>query len=108
MKWFWILLLLILIGLQSRLWIGEGSLAEFWLLEEKIEKQQIHNRLLEERNAVLKAEVADLKQGMEAIEERARSELGMIKQDETFYQILDSPKSAAKEIVTPTKERKSQ
>lgn len=91
MKWFWILLVIILAGLQYRLWVGEGSLAEVRGLKSKIVDQQQQNRQLLERNDILKAEVADLKQGLEAVEERARMELGMIGEGETFYQLVDKP-----------------
>jgi cell division protein FtsB len=79
-----------LVLLQYRLWIGNGSLTEVHHLEQ--EKQSIleENESLKERNYSLAAEVLDLKQGLDAIEERARSEMGMIKKDETFYQLVDA------------------
>jgi cell division protein FtsB len=86
MKLFWAFLLLVLIGFQYRIWVGEGSLAEVWSMKAKIQQQELENQALRERNALLKAEVDDLKKGLQAIEERARSELGMIKKEETFYQ----------------------
>ncbi len=86
MKWFWAFLILVFIGLQYRIWVGEGSLAEVWNMKAKIHQQSLENQLLRERNVQLKAEVADLKKGLKAVEERARSELGMVKEDETFYQ----------------------
>lgn len=76
--------------LQYRLWVGEGSLAEAWRLRQAVEQQRETNMALAMRNGALEAEVQDLKQGMNAIEERARSELGMIREGETFYQIIDS------------------
>ena len=88
MKYVFILLCIILGLLQYRLWIGNGSLTEVHHLEQ-IKQQRINeNKQLTERNRAMAAEVLDLKQGYEAIEERARSELGMIKKDETFYQII--------------------
>ena len=75
--------------LQLRLWIGDGSLAEDWHLKGAIERQQTENHLLSERNKRLRAEVKDLKEGLDAVEERARTQLGMIKQDETFFLIND-------------------
>lgn len=63
---------------------------EVWALREAIEQQKQENQQLLERNTALEAEVQDLKQGLEAIEERARSELGMIKKDETFFQIIEN------------------
>ena len=89
MKWLMLLLLVLLFILQIKLWVGAGSMVEVLSLEQSIAEQQIQNGDLRERNAALDAEVQDLKQGVEAIEERARSELGMIKQDETFFQIVD-------------------
>ena len=86
------ILLVLFIVLQYRLWVGEGSLAEVSNLSDRVEMQKIENQRLKDRNAALDAEVQDLKMGYEAIEERARSELGMIKDDETFYQIVDPSK----------------
>lgn len=80
-------LLLMLVVLQYRLWVGEGSLAEVYNLKQEIDEQKQLLQQLEKRNSALQAEVIDLKRGLEAIEERARSELGMIKEDEVFYQI---------------------
>lgn len=92
MRWFWLLLFAILIGLQYRIWVGEGSVAEISGLKARIAEQHEQNQKLEARNEQLKAEVADLKQGLEAIEERARTELGMIKEGETFYQLVEPDK----------------
>ena len=89
MKWISAILIVLFIGLQYRLWVGEGSFAEVARLHKAIEKQKAENEKIHERNAALDAEVQDLKQGTEAIEERARSELGMIKKDEVFFQIVD-------------------
>jgi len=85
---FW-LLIAIFVFLQLRLWTGDGSLAEVWQLRGEIEKQQQKNHVLSERNRRLSAEVKDLKEGLDAVEERARSQLGMIKKDETFYLIIN-------------------
>jgi len=86
------ILSIILVGLltllQYDLWVGEGSLMAAWQLEQAIAEQESENALLTERNEALNAEVTDLKSGYAAIEERARSELGMIRQDETFVQIV--------------------
>ncbi len=84
-----ILLLLVILGLlQYRLWLGEGDLPEVWRLRQALQRQHQENQALQERNASLAAEVADLKHGLGAIEERARSDMGMIKKSETFYQII--------------------
>jgi len=90
MKWMSLLLIVLLAGLQTRLWVGDGSLAEVKQLNEAVAKQKLSNKQLKERNETLAAEVMDLKKGLEAVEERARSELGMIKKEhETFYQIVE-------------------
>ena len=83
------ILLLLFVLLQYDLWVGEGSLASAWRLQQEVAQQQQENRSLKERNTALSAEVTDLKQGYDAIEERARSELGMIKEGETFVQIVE-------------------
>ncbi len=75
--------------IQYPLWLGKGSWLRVWEVDRQIRTQRETNRTLQVRNAALDAEVSDLKQGFEAVEERARSELGMVKQDEIFFQILD-------------------
>lgn len=88
-RWLIVILITLLIGLQYKLWVGEGSLAEVWQLHTAVGEQRLENEHLAERNAALEAEVKDLKQGLDAVEERARSELGMTKEDEIFYQLVD-------------------
>jgi cell division protein FtsB len=73
--------------IQAPLWLGKGGWLTAWRLESKLETERAKNLQLEDRNAALTAEVRDLKQGTEAIEERARSELGMVRRDEVFFQI---------------------
>lgn len=80
-----------LLVLQYRLWVGEGSVAELSSLDTKLEAQQARNQQLSERNAKLSAEVDALKNGMDEIEARAREDLGMIKPGETFFMIVDDP-----------------
>ena len=82
-------LIVVLLALQYRLWVGEQGLAAVRHLQAAVETQDAENRALEARNRRLEAEVGDLKDGLEAIEERARRELGMIRKDETFYQFLE-------------------
>ena len=89
MRFVLIFLLILLLWLQFELWIGKGSLTEVRELRNAIESQKQENDQLKERNEALAAEVKDLKSGIEAIEELARSEMGMIKKDETFYQIVE-------------------
>ena len=82
-------LVLVLMILQVQLWRGEGSLDDIWRLDEEIVEQSTENTDLEHRNDALLQEVSDLKNGLDSIEERARSELGLIKKGETYYLILD-------------------
>lgn len=89
MKLIGAILILLLIWLQYRLWLGDGGIPEVLGLEQEIETIQAQVSRLEERNQALAAEVSDLKKGIEAIEERARSELGMIKKDEIYFQVID-------------------
>ena len=89
MKKLLILLVILLVYLQYSLWIGDGSLQDVWRLHKDVEQQRQENAVLRERNAVLEAEVLDLQQGLEAIEEHAREDLGMIKKGETFYQVIE-------------------
>jgi cell division protein FtsB len=84
-----ILLCVVLLSLQYRLWVGEGSMAKVHQLASQIAAQRAENAKLQERNRILEAEVVGLKEGMDAIEARARSELGMIKEGEIFYQIVE-------------------
>ena len=86
-NWLFLILLLLLAGLQYRLWVGNGSLAQVTGLTQQIADQRAENEILLERNRVLDAEVLELKKGMETVEERARHELGMIKEGETLYQL---------------------
>jgi cell division protein FtsB len=84
----------LIVLIQYPLWLGKGGWLRAWDMDRQLEAQQAKNRGLETRNAALAAEVRDLKQGTEAIEERARYELGMIRPDEVFYQIVpEKPKS---------------
>jgi len=79
----------LLLLLQYPLWLGKGGWLKVWDMKRQVEAQQSINQQSQARNSVLDAEVRDLKQGTAAIEERARSELGMIKRDEVFFQVLD-------------------
>ncbi|MFZ3017178.1 MAG: cell division protein FtsB [Gallionella sp.] len=86
-----LILAALLLLLQYPLWLGKGSWLKVWDLNRQVEEQQQINQQMQARNALLDAEVRDLKQGTDAIEERARSELGMIKRDEVFFQFIGSP-----------------
>lgn len=99
------LLVLVILGLQVRLWVGPGSLTEINHLEDAIAEQEGENTLLEDRNQNLLQEVESLKTGTDAIEEMARQELGLIKEGETFYMIIDTDdtdKGAANQAETET------
>ena len=82
-------LLAVFVALQYRLWVGEGSLAEVAGLKHQLADQQAELDQLKARNELLRSEIAELKKGLEAVEARARGELGMIKEGETFYQIIE-------------------
>lgn len=81
-------LILILVGLQYKLWFGDGSLSEVVQLTRELEIQKQKLSELEERNKILEAQVLDLQNGLDAFEEKARNDLGMIKQGETFIQLI--------------------
>jgi len=87
--------------IQYPLWLGKGSWFRVWEVDQQIHAQREANRQLQARNAALEAEVRDLKVGLEAVEERARSELGMIRQDEIFFQVLEAAPAAPREPAAP-------
>ncbi|HEX9626059.1 MAG TPA: cell division protein FtsB [Acidiferrobacterales bacterium] len=89
-------LVALLIVLQYPLWFGNGGAIALWQLKREIAAQQAENERLRERNRALEAEVLDLKQGLAAVEERARAELGMVKKDETFFHIVEPTGPARK------------
>jgi cell division protein FtsB len=82
-------LLLLLVILQITLWFGGGGLLELWQQHQEVEAQREENARLRERNEALNAEVLDLKQGLDAVEEHAREDLGMVKEGEVFYQVVE-------------------
>lgn len=85
------ILLILLLVLQYDLWVGDGSLATVWHLQKEVDAQQLENTHLQERNETLSAEVKDLKTGLDAIEERSRNDLGMVKEGETYIQVVEEP-----------------
>jgi cell division protein FtsB len=89
LRWIALVLVIVLIALQVRLWTGQGGLRDVWRLQQRVAQQKAENAQLKKRNETLSAEVEDLKHGDEAIEERARSELGLLKPGETFYQVVE-------------------
>lgn len=95
------ILVMLIVLIQYPLWLGKGSWFRVWEIDREIKTQRDKNAGLQTRNNILDAEVRDLKQGLDAIEERARSEMGMIKQEEIFFQLLEPGQSAPP--VTPAK-----
>lgn len=95
-------LVIVLVLLQYRLWLGDGGMREIHRLRAEIEVQSEKNRELKERNRTLAAEVQDLKKGTVAIEERARTDLGMVGQGETFYQVVEPKVTAQPAPVSPS------
>jgi cell division protein FtsB len=89
MRWLALGLLLLLLLLQYRLWLAEGSLAELHRLKAEIVQQQALNETLRVRNDRLEEEVLELQQGLETVEERARRDLGMIREGEVYYQVVE-------------------
>ena len=81
--------MLVITAIQYPLWLGKGGWLRVHHLDQQLDEQRLVNEKLALRNATLNADVLDLKNGLDAIEERARSELGMIKSDEVFFQVLD-------------------
>ncbi len=90
------LLMLLIVWFQFKYWVGSGGMREVEALRERVEAQARENAALEQRNAALQAEVEDLREGKAALEERARSELGLVKPGETFYRVIDPPPSGAR------------
>ena len=82
-------LLVVLVGLQSRLWLGEGSFAHVNALQAKVSRKVAENGVKVQRNKILRAEIIELKRGLESIEEKARSEFGLIKEGETFFLLIE-------------------
>ena len=89
------ILLLLLAGLQAKLWWGEGGLGEARELDLRVSDQRAENARLQQRNDALSAEVEDLKSGEAAVEDRARSELGMVKPGEVFYRVVEPTPAGA-------------
>jgi len=96
MRAFSALLLIIFSLLQYRLWFGKNSVPDYLALQEDVTRQQLANEKLKQRNKLLYADTDDLKLGTEAIEERARNELGMIKDNETFFRVIPSKDNSTK------------
>jgi cell division protein FtsB len=85
------ILAVLLVLIQYPLWLGKGGWLRVWEIDRQLASQKARNEFLQTRNDALDAEARDLKQGLEAIEERARFELGLVRQDEVFFQIVERP-----------------
>ena len=95
LRWIAVVLIVLLLALQVKLWLGEGGMRDLHALRARVAAQQAENTKLKQRNQSLSAEVKDLKHGQQAVEARARSELGLIKPGETFYQVAPASSAAA-------------
>lgn len=96
MRWLTLFLVALILALQYPLWLGKGSWLRVWEVDHELAGKREVTSKLKARNASLDADVRDLKQGYEAIEERARSELGMVKRDEIFFQVLEGNKQSSR------------
>jgi cell division protein FtsB len=95
MRYLAIALGILVLALQFPLWLGKGGWLRVWDLDRQVSVQKEQNDKLKRRNGALDAEVRDLKQGFEAAEERARSELGMVRSDEIFFQVIPAAPAAS-------------
>ncbi len=94
-RWLGLLLIILLIALQAKLWLGDGGMREIHTLRGSVAAQKAQNAKLERRNQALAADVKDLKHGDQAVEARARNNLGLVKPGEVFYQVI-GPASTAR------------
>jgi cell division protein FtsB len=97
MKTLLAILVVVLVLLQAKMWFGEGGYRDVQSLAQRVEEQARENEELARRNRELQAEVEDLRQGLEAVEERARSELGLVKENEQFYQVVPGKKNGSRD-----------
>jgi cell division protein FtsB len=96
-----ILFVLLILGIQYPLWLGKGGWMRVWDLDQQVDAQRLYNQTLASRNGAMEAEVRDLKQGTDAVEERARYELGLIKPDELFFHVVGAPAGASRAARSP-------
>jgi len=92
MRWVTIVLAALIVVVQADLWLGKGSLPYVWRLQRELAAQNAANEAARERNARTEAEVSDLKEGLEMVEDKARSELGMLRPDEILVQVAKPPR----------------
>jgi cell division protein FtsB len=101
LRWIALILLIMLVALQVKIWTGNGSMQVVDGLRASVSKQAAENQRLQQRNQAMAADVFDLKHGDQAIEARARTELGLIKPGELFYQVVERPAGAATALPPP-------
>ncbi|MGH8191616.1 MAG: cell division protein FtsB [Rhodanobacteraceae bacterium] len=101
LKWLALILIALLIGLQIKLWVGDGGMRDLRAIRARVSAQQAENAKLKQRNDALHADVEDLKHGQDAVEARARSQLGLVKPGEVFYQVVTAP-SGTSAAATPS------
>lgn len=99
LKWLALILIALLIGLQIKLWVGDGGMRDLRAIRARVSDQKAENARLKQRNEALGADVEDLKHGQDAVEARARSQLGLVKPGEVFYQVVTPPPGAS--VATP-------
>ena len=100
LKWLALILIALLIGLQIKLWVGDGGMRDLRAIRARVSEQQADNTKLKQRNDALHADVEDLKHGQDAVESRARQQLGLIKPGEVFYQVVNAPADTSS-VATP-------
>ena len=101
LKWLALILIALLIGLQVKLWAGDGGMRDLRAIRARVSEQQAENAKLKQRNDALHADVEDLKHGQDAVEARARSQLGLIKPGEVFYQVVMPPSGSSAAALPP-------
>ena len=101
LRWIALILIALLIGLQVKLWVGDGGMRDLRAIRARVSEQQAENAKLKQRNDALHADVEDLKHGQDAVEARARSQLGLIKPGEVVYQVVNAPAGATSNAPPP-------
>ena len=95
LRWLALILIALLIALQVKLWVGDGGMRDLRAIRSRVSEQQTQNTRLKQRNDALHADVEDLKHGQDAVEARARSQLGLVKPGEVFYQVVMPPSGSS-------------
>lgn len=101
LRWLALILIVLLVGLQIKLWVGDGGMRDLRSVRDRVAAQKAENAKLQQRNDALHADVEDLKHGQDAVEARARSQLGLIKPGEVFYQVVTPAGSSSAPPAAP-------